>query len=273
MCAPCCSPAAASQASGIPRSKTLRNPAKSGHAVLGARDLPTMAVRILPRRGCWAARRSSTSVRLGRRAGDRHRCRSAHPHPAVRMQRIRLDCRTTWPSPRSSTVRRALGNHAPTRRPERLGDRESGRRRSITAGTSCSSTMPTSSPSGPARPASTLSSAACLRDSTTSSLAPGAFGGSKRQSPRWVHGYGPRSGWTRPGPRPQRPRTGAAAGTALLALLIGIVAIPVSRQDLAGAAPAPQPAAPRPAALQPTAVQRPEHRAALAAAARPCRFC
>jgi len=32
-----------------------------------------MAVRILSRRGCWAARRSSTSVRPGRRAGDRHR--------------------------------------------------------------------------------------------------------------------------------------------------------------------------------------------------------
>ena len=39
------------------------------------RSLPTMAVRILSRRGCWAARRSPASVRPGRRAGDRHRGR------------------------------------------------------------------------------------------------------------------------------------------------------------------------------------------------------
>jgi MFS family permease len=79
-----------------------------------------------------------------------------------------------------------------------------------------------------------------------------------------------------------------AAGIGLLALLIGIVTIRVSRQELAGAGPepqeaapqpaAPQPAAPQPAASQPAAsqpgtVQRHEDRAALAAAARPCRFC
>jgi MFS family permease len=69
-----------------------------------------------------------------------------------------------------------------------------------------------------------------------------------------------------------------AAGIALLALLIGIATIRVRRQELAGAAPEPQQAAPQPAAPQSTApqpgtVQRPEDRAALAAAARPCRFC
>jgi hypothetical protein len=36
---------------------------------------------------------------------------------------------------------------------------------------------------------------------------------------------------------------------------------------------APQPAAPQPAAPQPGTVQRHEDRAALAAAARPCRLC
>ena len=80
---------------------------------------------------------------------------------------------------------------------------------------------------------------------------------------------------------------------ALLALLIAVATIRVSRQELAGAVPAPQettpqppaprpatpqPLAPRPAALQPAAlqpatVQQPEDRAALAAAVRPCRFC
>jgi EmrB/QacA subfamily drug resistance transporter len=79
-----------------------------------------------------------------------------------------------------------------------------------------------------------------------------------------------------------------AAGIGLLALLIAIVTIRVSRQDLAGAVPAPQetapqpvasqpavsqPAAPQPVAPQPGTVQRHEDRAALAAAARPCRFC
>jgi predicted MFS family arabinose efflux permease len=64
-----------------------------------------------------------------------------------------------------------------------------------------------------------------------------------------------------------------AAGIGLLALLIAIVTIRVSRQDLAGAVPAPQEAAPQPAAPQPGTVQRHEDRAALAAAARPCRFC
>ena len=69
-----------------------------------------------------------------------------------------------------------------------------------------------------------------------------------------------------------------AAGIALLALLIAIATIRVRRQELAGAAPepqqaAPQPAAPQPAAPQPGTVQRHEDRAALAAAARPCRLC
>jgi hypothetical protein len=68
-----------------------------------------------------------------------------------------------------------------------------------------------------------------------------------------------------------------AAGIGLLALLIAIATIRVRRQELAGAAPAPQQAAPQPAALQPGIVQpgtvQPEDRAALAAAARPCRFC
>jgi hypothetical protein len=59
-----------------------------------------------------------------------------------------------------------------------------------------------------------------------------------------------------------------AAGIALLALLIGIVTIRVSRRELAGAAPEPQEAAP-----QPETVQLDEDQTALAAAARPCRFC
>jgi MFS family permease len=69
-----------------------------------------------------------------------------------------------------------------------------------------------------------------------------------------------------------------AAGIALLGLLIGIATIRVSRQELAGAVPAPQEptsqsAALRPAAPRPGTGQRHEDRAALAAAARPCRFC
>jgi EmrB/QacA subfamily drug resistance transporter len=68
-----------------------------------------------------------------------------------------------------------------------------------------------------------------------------------------------------------------AAGIGLLALLIAIATIRVSRQELAGAGPAPQEAAPQPAASQPAAPQpgtvQPEDRPALAAAARPCRFC
>ena len=67
-----------------------------------------------------------------------------------------------------------------------------------------------------------------------------------------------------------------AAGIALLALLIAIATIRVSRQELSGAVPAPQEAAAArdaPAASQPGTVQRHEDRAALAAAARPCRFC
>jgi EmrB/QacA subfamily drug resistance transporter len=64
-----------------------------------------------------------------------------------------------------------------------------------------------------------------------------------------------------------------AAGVGLLALLIAIATIRVSRRELAGAAPEPQEPAPQPAAPQPGTVQQPEDRAALAAAARPCRLC
>jgi len=68
-----------------------------------------------------------------------------------------------------------------------------------------------------------------------------------------------------------------AAGIGLLALLIGIATVRVSRKELAGAAPEPQPA-PEPEASQSAApqlatVQQREDRTALAAAARPCRFC
>jgi EmrB/QacA subfamily drug resistance transporter len=59
-----------------------------------------------------------------------------------------------------------------------------------------------------------------------------------------------------------------AAAIALLALLIAIATIRVRRQELTGAVPAPHEAAP-----QPATVQQHEDRAALAAAARPCRFC
>jgi EmrB/QacA subfamily drug resistance transporter len=84
-----------------------------------------------------------------------------------------------------------------------------------------------------------------------------------------------------------------AAGIGLLALLIAIATIRVSRQELASVAPEPQAAAPEPEAAQPAAaqpasvqpetvqatalqaetVQLPEEQVALAAAARPCRFC
>jgi EmrB/QacA subfamily drug resistance transporter len=59
-----------------------------------------------------------------------------------------------------------------------------------------------------------------------------------------------------------------AAGIALLALLIAAATIRIRRQELTGAAPAPQEAAPQP----PTVLQL-EDRAALAAAVRPCRIC
>jgi len=59
-----------------------------------------------------------------------------------------------------------------------------------------------------------------------------------------------------------------AAGVALLALLIGIATIRVSRQELAGGAPEPQEAAP-----QPGTPQQHEDQAARAATARPCRLC
>jgi EmrB/QacA subfamily drug resistance transporter len=79
-----------------------------------------------------------------------------------------------------------------------------------------------------------------------------------------------------------------AAGIGLLALLIAIATIRVSRQELSGAAAEPQdahpepaasppatrpPAASQPAAPLPGTVQLHEDRAALAAAVRPCRFC
>jgi hypothetical protein len=61
----------------------------------------------------------------------------------------------------------------------------------------------------------------------------------------------------------------AAAGIALFALLIALVTIRVRRQDLAGVEPAPG----EDAARQPATVRQHEDRAALAAAARPCRPC
>jgi hypothetical protein len=61
----------------------------------------------------------------------------------------------------------------------------------------------------------------------------------------------------------------AAAGIGLLALLIALATIRVSRQELAGARPAPE----GDAARQPAAVRQHEDRAALAAAVRPCRHC
>jgi EmrB/QacA subfamily drug resistance transporter len=84
-----------------------------------------------------------------------------------------------------------------------------------------------------------------------------------------------------------------AAGIGLLALVIAIATIRIRRQELSGAVPAAQeaepraaaqrPVAPEPAALEPTALepaalqlrtaQGHEDRAALAAAARPCRLC
>jgi EmrB/QacA subfamily drug resistance transporter len=64
-----------------------------------------------------------------------------------------------------------------------------------------------------------------------------------------------------------------AAGIALLALLIAIATIRVRRQDLAGAVPEPHETAPQPPESQPGTGQRPADRAALAAAARPCRLC
>ena len=74
-----------------------------------------------------------------------------------------------------------------------------------------------------------------------------------------------------------------AAGIGLLALLIAIATIRVRRQELSGTAPepqqaasqpvAPQPAAPQPAPPQLGTVKVHEARAALAAAARPCRIC
>jgi hypothetical protein len=88
-----------------------------------------------------------------------------------------------------------------------------------------------------------------------------------------------------------------ASGIGLVALIIAIATIRVSRQELTGVVPAPQegvvpapqegvvpapqegaePAphetVPQPAAPHPGTDQRPEDRAALAAAARPCRLC
>jgi hypothetical protein len=59
-----------------------------------------------------------------------------------------------------------------------------------------------------------------------------------------------------------------AAGIAVLALLIAIATIRVSRQELAAAGPEPQEPVPQPATLE-----RHEDQAALSAAARPCRLC
>ena len=68
-----------------------------------------------------------------------------------------------------------------------------------------------------------------------------------------------------------------SAGIAVLALLIAIATIRVRREELTGAAPAPQEATASPAAQEAAApsgtVQPLEDRAALAAAVRPCRLC
>ncbi|HET6257319.1 MAG TPA: hypothetical protein VFE39_01590 [Pseudonocardia sp.] len=61
----------------------------------------------------------------------------------------------------------------------------------------------------------------------------------------------------------------AATGIALLALLIAIATIRVSRQELSGAVPEPR----QPATPQPATMQHDEDRAALAVAIRPCRYC
>jgi MFS family permease len=61
----------------------------------------------------------------------------------------------------------------------------------------------------------------------------------------------------------------AAAAIALLALAVALATIRVRRQDLAGVQPAPE----EDAARQPATLQQHEDRAALAAAARPCRPC
>jgi EmrB/QacA subfamily drug resistance transporter len=67
----------------------------------------------------------------------------------------------------------------------------------------------------------------------------------------------------------------AAAGIALLALVIALATIRVRRQELTGAGPVPEEVAAREhaAAHQPATVHQHENRAALAAAARPCRPC
>jgi EmrB/QacA subfamily drug resistance transporter len=74
-----------------------------------------------------------------------------------------------------------------------------------------------------------------------------------------------------------------AAGIGLLALVIALATIRVRRRELSGAVPEPQDAVPQPvvpqqgvpqsAVPQPGTAQRQEDRAALAAAARPCRLC
>jgi EmrB/QacA subfamily drug resistance transporter len=61
----------------------------------------------------------------------------------------------------------------------------------------------------------------------------------------------------------------AAAGIALVALLVALATIRVRRQDLTGIRPAPD----EQAASQPATVRHHESRAALAAAVRPCRHC
>ncbi len=110
----------------------------------------------------------------------------------------------------------------------------------------------------------------------------------QRQDPGRAHGSGRREGGP-PLPKPGTPPPASiydhaltvgfsraflvAAGIGLLALLIAIATIRVRRQELSGAAPAPQEAPPQPAAPQPGTEQPHEDRAALAAAARPCRLC
>jgi MFS family permease len=66
-----------------------------------------------------------------------------------------------------------------------------------------------------------------------------------------------------------------AAAIAVLAVLIAIATIRVSRQELTGVTPEQDEPSPQPVPVQqqPATVQQQEDRAALAAAVRPCRFC
>lgn len=100
-----------------------------------------------------------------------------------------------------------------------------------------------------------------VADSITTTSAAVAAGGQPAQAPAQIAAHALATGFSR--------GFLAATGIAVLALLIAIATIRVSRQDLSGVAPAPQQAA-RP---HPANIQQDEDRAALAAAVRPCRYC